>query len=215
MEHSSIAYRLSGVRNGEDLSSFCNSCLAWCQNSSSRPLGLPACSQSSWARVRICSSVGYAIVILSRKKPDRPMRHSQAASAEVVPVVAITATGRCTRSDARAGSRSNLPSAHWYSIATLRPSTYPRLGQAVAECDQKVRVRIGGAAAEKTDYTLCPPAVAACTLSGQLAAAPPRSDELPTLLPPCPLARQVFGAELSRSESSGRPYREVMAGCDT
>jgi hypothetical protein len=50
-------YRLSGVRNGEDLSSFCNSCSARRQNSSSLPSGFPACSQSLWARIRICSSL--------------------------------------------------------------------------------------------------------------------------------------------------------------
>jgi hypothetical protein len=36
---------VSGVRSGEDLSSFLSSCWAWCQNSSSRPSGLPFCSQ--------------------------------------------------------------------------------------------------------------------------------------------------------------------------
>src|SRR5947209_3205005 len=73
-----------------------------------------------------------------------------AASAEVVPVVAITATERCTKSDASAGRRSNLPSAHLYSITTLRPDV-PRFGQALAVCGQKGRIRIGGAAAEETD----------------------------------------------------------------
>lgn len=44
----------------------CNSFCAWSQNSSWRPSGLPACSHSSNARFRICSSVGWAIT-----KPPR------------------------------------------------------------------------------------------------------------------------------------------------
>src|SRR5712691_2020429 len=43
-----------------------------------------------------------------------------------VPAVTITATFRASSSPMRAGKRSYFPSAHRYSIRTLRPSTYPR-----------------------------------------------------------------------------------------
>ena len=47
-----------------------------------------------------------------------------AASATcAVPIVAITATWRRTRSAANSGSRSYCPSAQRYSIATFWPST--------------------------------------------------------------------------------------------
>jgi hypothetical protein len=57
------SHRLSGVRSGDDLSSFRNSCSARCQSSSSLPSGFPTCSQSSCARTRICSSVGFSIFL--------------------------------------------------------------------------------------------------------------------------------------------------------
>ena len=41
-----LRYSVSGVRVGEPLSSLRSSCSARCQNSSSRPSGRPACSQS-------------------------------------------------------------------------------------------------------------------------------------------------------------------------
>src|SRR5262245_20220651 len=48
-----------------------------------------------------------------------------AASADVMPAAAITATGRRTNSAASAGKRSLWPSAQRYSIATFRLSTKP------------------------------------------------------------------------------------------
>jgi hypothetical protein len=49
----------------------CNSRSAWCQNSFSLPSGFPAFSQSSCARARICSSVGFCI-FLAFKSEARP-----------------------------------------------------------------------------------------------------------------------------------------------
>jgi len=56
-------HSVSGVRVGEDLSSFRNSCSANCQNSVSRSSGRPACSQSLYARASISCFVGSGIMI--------------------------------------------------------------------------------------------------------------------------------------------------------
>ena len=56
-------HSVSGVRVGEDLSSFRNSCSANCQNSASRSSGRPACSQSLYARASISCFVGSGIMI--------------------------------------------------------------------------------------------------------------------------------------------------------
>src|SRR5262249_57523005 len=47
-----------------------------------------------------------------------------ARAAATLPGVAMTVTGRLTRSAANSGSRPFSPCAQRYSIATLRPSTY-------------------------------------------------------------------------------------------
>lgn len=51
-------HSVSGVRKGFDLSSLRSSCSAACQNSSSRPSGLPACSHKRCARSLMSCSVG-------------------------------------------------------------------------------------------------------------------------------------------------------------
>lgn len=53
-----VGHSVSGVRNVFDLSSLRSSCSAACQNSSSRPSGLPACSHKRCARSLISCSVG-------------------------------------------------------------------------------------------------------------------------------------------------------------
>jgi hypothetical protein len=54
-------HRVSGIRNGEYVSSLRSSCSARCQNSSWRPSGLPLRSQISYARLLISFSVGSAM----------------------------------------------------------------------------------------------------------------------------------------------------------
>lgn len=53
-----VGHSVSGVRSVLDLSSLRSSCSAACQNSSSRPSGLPACSHNWCARSLISCSVG-------------------------------------------------------------------------------------------------------------------------------------------------------------
>jgi len=59
-----LVYNVSGVRVGEDLSRLRNSCSASRQNSASRSLGLPACSQSWYARASISFWLGSGIAVL-------------------------------------------------------------------------------------------------------------------------------------------------------
>src|SRR4029077_5071906 len=61
VDNLSRPYRVSGVRIGEDLSSFNSSCSARRQNSSSRPSGCPFCSHSLYALAAISLSLGLAI----------------------------------------------------------------------------------------------------------------------------------------------------------
>jgi hypothetical protein len=56
-----LGHSVSGVRMGFELSSLRSSCSAACQNSSSRPSGLPACSHSRCARSLMACSVGSGI----------------------------------------------------------------------------------------------------------------------------------------------------------
>src|SRR6478672_6106444 len=68
---SQYAYRVSGVRSGEDLSSFNSSCSARRQNSSSRPSGCPFCSQSLYALAAISLSLGFAINVSPTMGPPK------------------------------------------------------------------------------------------------------------------------------------------------
>ena len=60
------------------------------------------------------------------------------------PATTMTSTGALTRSVASAGSRSRLPSAHRYSMATFCPSTHPSSRSPCRNASSRRRARASG-----------------------------------------------------------------------
>jgi hypothetical protein len=88
---SPISHKVSGVCPGFDLSSLRSSCSAACQNSSSLFLGMPAASQSLYARAAISCSVGFAI---SRLQVSTVPPRGWGLFAGSAPASALSTSGR-------------------------------------------------------------------------------------------------------------------------